>query len=209
MKWWNRLQHLLDARGMTAADLARATRIEVKLIYKYLDGKVENPRGDNLRLIASALMVTEQELRYGASASKFIDLKEIPLLRLNEMGTLDRGQDPLGAWDGVSIVKAHGSLGDGVFGVEIASEDESNAPEIKPGDVVICDPSAPLIPGRFVVSIISKNKAALLRRYKPLGYDLKDGFILLAKNPLFPDITIKDESSGFIVSRVTKHIRDI
>lgn len=208
MKWWERTEQLLRTRGMTPADLARASGVGTKLVYKYLDGKVENPRGDTLKKLADALSTSEQFLRYGVPPSVAIELKRIPLLTLRQIGGLQKGRDPREIWDGVSVVSVPKDVEDQAFGVALDG-DESNSPEIGPRDILILEPNAPRLPGRYVLAIAQKMKRGFIGRYRPARVDSDDEFKVVPGNPDYPPVEIGQGNPGFLVARATKHIREI
>lgn len=205
MQWWTRITQLLSARNMTPADLARVAGIEPKLMYKYLEGKVLNPRGDNLKRIADALDSSEQFLRYGVAV---VELKRIPLLALKDIARLRKSQRPSDVWDGVSYVAAPKDVSDQAFGVAIGG-DESNTPEIGPDDIVICEPEAVKLPGKYVVVVLEKPRRALIGRYQPSRLNQTDKFKIAHDNPHYPTEEIDKKNPGFVVARATKHIRDL
>lgn len=65
MQWHERLQRAMDRAGMKVPEVARATGINQTNIYKYLDGKVEQPRGDTIERLAKAVKTTALWLRTG------------------------------------------------------------------------------------------------------------------------------------------------
>jgi transcriptional regulator with XRE-family HTH domain len=85
LEWYDRARRLMDAGGINAAELARRAGIHEKTIYKYLDGKVDQPRGDTLSRIARVLSVSDQYLRFGEPTSIVTELARVPLLRLADM----------------------------------------------------------------------------------------------------------------------------
>lgn len=205
MAWWNRVNQLLAARGMSAADLARASGIPAKLMYKYLEGKVDNPRGDALKRMADALGTSEQFLRFEVTT---VELKRIPLLSLKDIGRIKKGQPPIDAWDGVTYVAVPKDVSNQAFGVAIAG-DESNSPEIGPNDIVVCEPEAPRLPGKYVLAVFERVGRAVIGRYKPARMGDADNFQILHDNSHYPTDEVDKRNPGFVVARATKHIRDI
>lgn len=209
MEWYDRARRLMDAGGINAAELARRAGIHEKTIYKYLDGKVDQPRGDTLSRIARVLSVSDQYLRFGEPTSIVTELARVPLLRLADMGKLIEGQDPKTAWDGETVVAIpKGELHDGDFAVLI--ETDAGAPEFRPGEVIICSPNAEVTPGRFVVAVSINLKQAFFGRYLPQTIGSPNGgFHLDPPNQDYPDVLINSDNPGFVVARATRHIRHI
>lgn len=199
----------MDARGITAAELARRAGIHEKTIYKYLDGKVDQPRGDTLSRIARVLSVSDQYLRFGEPQSIVTELTRVPLLRLPDMGRLIEGQDPKTVWDGETVVAIpKRELHDGDFAVLI--ETEAGSPEFRPGEMIICSPSAQITPGRYVVAVATNLKQAFFGRYLPQTIGATNGgFQVEPSNPDYPNVLINSDNPGFVVARATRHIRHI
>lgn len=207
MNWWDRVSRLLREKDMRPADLARATGINPKLIYKYLDGKVSKPRGEALRQIAAALGTTEQILLYGSPERDTVQLRRIPLLTIEELGQLGPDQDPREIWDGVTVVAVPEDVDSKAFGVVL--NDESNEPEFSAGEVVICEPQIRYTPGRYVIAVRRDLKRAFFGRYQPTGSDSGRSFRLIPLNEFFPPVDFDPDHPGYVVSRATRHIRKI
>ena len=62
--WSNRLARALSWKGWSQRELARRADLNEQKVYKYLQGKVDQPRGDTLLRLADTLGVTESWLRY-------------------------------------------------------------------------------------------------------------------------------------------------
>lgn len=207
MEWWQRFAKLVETRGLTPERIADATGIPVKSIYGYMKGVVRNPRGDVAQRLAAVFGLTEQELRYGVQF-KIVNLKRIPLLDLNKLGTLNAGESPLSVWDGVSVVSVPAAdVSEQAFGVTLT--DDSGAPTFSNGEIIICDPLADIAPGKMVVAAIERNKTGVFRRYRPGPGFSSDKFSLIAPNPDYPQIDVDVDSPGHVIARATKHIRDI
>lgn len=206
MTWWERINLLIQQKGITAAELARRSGVHEKTIYKYLDGKTNNPRGDTLHRIARTLDVSEVFLRYGEPSRDIIKLTPIPLLTLSRMGKLVQHQSYKTVWDGVSVVSvSEQDLGDGDFGVRI--DNESCSPDISPGDIVICNTEAPVHPGRYIIAIAAGRSH--FGRYRPSDHDPENTFQVHTVNEDYPSVSIGGDNPGFIYARAIRHIRDI
>lgn len=192
---------------MSPAELARKTGINRKSMYKYLEGKVANPRGTVLLRIAGALDMEEEALRFGARARRGLKPRRIPVMPLSVFGTLRKGRDPLDVWNGIDTEAVGDDCKDGDFIVTL--EDDSNAPLFNEGERVICNKEAPIVPGCYVVVTLEKLKASVFRRYRPMGLGDKAPFKLVANNPDYPEIEVGPDNPGFVVARAIKHIRDI
>lgn len=215
MHWSERLKGWLDERGWKAPQLARASGVEVDTLYKWLRGSVESPRKDDLVDVLAVLGRSEIELFHGVQSGRVADLGDIPLLYLNRLGELKRGQKPRELWDGESTVTTTMPVGENAFGLLLDRESglvahtHRDADDFRPGDVVIIEPDKPPVPGRNVLAIDEVAHKALFGRFRPLEVGSKEEFSVLPPNPDHPKVTIDDDRPGFIVGPATKLIRDI
>ena len=208
MNWWTRADQLRRARGLSFAALGRAVGIDRQLCQKHMKGSVQNPRGELLRRYAQALQTTEQFLRYGVPPSSVVELKRIPLLTLKDLGTLKKGQDPHTAWDGVSVVAVPKSVSSEAFGVTLDGE-ESVGGEFSTGSIVICEPAAPPVSGKYVIAVVETEPRALFGKYRPKKLGSQEAFTISPANPDAPNVEINRKEPGFVIARAVKHIRDI
>ena len=208
MQWWERLARVMEARRLSPEVVAERARVNLKSLYGYLKGDVDQPRGNVVKRLAGAVGMTELALRYGNNEpSGVVQLKRIPLLDMNRLGTLKAGEDPLSTWDGTTMVSVPADVPDGAYGVTLL--DAANSPEFSAGDMVICDPTAEVEPGRWVVAVLSDEERARFARFRPLAHGDKRRFRLIHANADFPDIEVSGKVKGFILARVIKHIRDV
>ena len=88
--------------------------------------------------------------------------------------------------------------------------DESNEPEFTKGSMIICDPKAPIIPGKYVVILVPDDQEALFGKFRPMGYKDMKRFKVLRTNPDYPqEIEFGGKVKGLIIARAIKHVRDI
>ena len=207
MEWWNRLGRAMTARNLSAKDVAARARVPLKSLYGYLQGDVANPRGDLLRRLAGAVGMSEQELRYGDGFANVTILKRIPLLDMSKIGSLRVNDDPMTQWDQVSLVQVPVEVPEGCWAIII--NDESCEPDFPKGSMVICDPNAEILPGKYVIAVLTDDKLAVFGRYRPSGYKDARRFTLIRTNPDYPDIEVGTKVKGFLLARATKHVRDI
>lgn len=211
MTWWQRLKEIIERQGITVAALSARTGIPEKTIYGYLRGISENPRGNVVKKLANGVGVSELELRFGDDAKQQlgqVNLPRIPLLDMNKLGTLNRGQPPLEVWDEVSLMyQGRVNLSQEAFGLEI--KDESAMPDIKPGEVIVFDPRAEIIPGKLTLAVLANQKIGVIGRYRPLSVAGSDQFTIVTLNPDYPDVTVNEANPGFVVARAVQHIRKL
>lgn len=208
--WWERLALIIQSRGITPERLADESGIPLKSIYGYLKGVVDNPRGNVIARLAQAAGTTEAYLRYGSNASQThaAVLRKIPLIKLNAFATIQMPNDYMLAWDGVSEVTAPNNLSEQCYAVEIT--DESGGDEFKCGDILICDPVAPIEPGRVVVAVIPSATLAIFGRYRPHSRVKPDaGFTIEHAHKDYTPTVAGADAPGFVVSRAIRHVRNI
>lgn len=207
-KWFDRLRDAIDRAGITPSELARRAGLPPTVVYKYLDGKVENPRADKLRRLARAVGVSEAVLRYGDVPVKTEPLRQLPLLSLASLATLGRGEDAITRWDQVSTVPVpRVQVGARAFAITI--EDNSCAPEFSPerGSIVVVDPDVTPEPGSWVVAVVKSARAAIFRRLRPLGVSQEKGFRLSPTNPDYAAVDAPaDTDDVFVLGRAVLHI---
>jgi transcriptional regulator with XRE-family HTH domain len=198
----------MEVMGLTPADVARRTGIHEKLIYKYLQGLVQQPRGDVLARLARELGTSELYLRHGTSVMKIGAQPEpLPLLPMSSLAQLTRAEDVLGVWDKVSYVSASFAGSSASFVVRV--DNESGLPEFSPGDDILCDPGSPLVPGRLVFAVLVTAQLPVFGRYRPASPANRYPFTIEPVNRAFPPVSFETEADGFILARAVRHIRDI
>lgn len=201
--WWERLAAAMTTRNLSAEMVAQRSGVKLKSLYGYLQGEVDNPRGDTLARLAASVGVSERYLRYGEVETP---LKRVPLISMDRLRALKANDSPLSVWDNVSTTPAPIDVPEDSFGVTIS--DDANAPEFKPGDVVICSPSAAVEPGRYVLAVREED-GPHFGRYRLLEHGRRSRFALVHDNTHWPDVPVDDKHKGFVVARAIKHIRNL
>lgn len=208
MDWNERLALKMRELGWSMRELHRRSGVPYDSIKKYLDGAVAQPRGDIMGKLASAVGVTTLWLQHGLdvrhdSTDTNLGVQRLPIVRLGEVAAVGLSQALTTALASGRTVPAINHMGPRVYAVLI--EDDSNAPVLRPGDYVLCDPDAPPIPGKFVVASVGTQ--ALLRRYREttVGASGKPTIELCPENPNFP--TVGGKAKVVILGRVTHHVR--
>lgn len=205
-QWWDRLDSLMRERGLVPADLARRSGVAKHMIYKYLDGKVENPRGDVLHRLARAVGVPELFLRHGAASVSMSPVQSIPMIKLASLGQLGRGEAPKVAWDGETTVAFSGERHD-LFAFTL--EDDSGLPDFRAGEAIICEPTRAVDPGDYVLVAVTAARKAYFGRYSPASITSADAFRVIPTNALYPSISIGSPDEGYVIARAISHIRSI
>jgi SOS-response transcriptional repressor LexA len=208
MEWWERLGRRMQDQGLKAPEVAKRARVNVKSLYGYLQGLTPQPRGDAVKRLAQAVGLSEIALRHGNDVGQVtVQLKRIPLLSMDKVGTLTPSKDPIDLWDGTAVVSAPIDVSEGSYGMML--RDDANGPDKPAGSIIICDPNAELVPGQWVVAVLTDEKEAHFGRYRPASHGDKKRFTLVRDNDDYPDIEVGTKHKGFVLSRVVKHIRDL
>lgn len=204
-QWSDRLKDwMLEAGGMSAAELSRRSGINYDNVVKYLKGRTAAPRGDVLERLAAIFGRTSVELQYGVAPS--IELAGAPLLKQNKVGTLEATLKSIVSWRGASVaIGQFGDISNKAFAVEI--NDESCAPRIEAGDVVVVDPEQWPAPGDFAVAHVVQMGGGICRKFRPLDAIKKTEFALVATNDDYPQITVSNDNPGEILGRVCQVIK--
>lgn len=208
-KWANTLNAWLEAAGWTVAEYARRVNadkslpeVSVASIRKYLDGLVNNPRGDILDRLAMPFGKTRIELEYNVQIENTAKVSKIPLLTMNEIGTLKTDSGISRDWGGRSVSAYSNDVSEGWFGVIVA--DDACAPAVRRGDTVWCDPEADLEPGALVVASVKGLSVGVCRRYRKTDALAPDAFRLVALNADYPDIENSADKPVTIHGRVVR-----
>ncbi len=129
--WSKRLWRAVNWKGWSQRELARRAGVDEQKVYKYLQGKVDQPRGDTLLRLADCLGVTESWLRYEVGPA----VVNIPVVGRVAAGEsfLPFDDNPLGAgYDEVEFTL------DDADPIAIEVRGESMLPVYRPGDYLLC-----------------------------------------------------------------------
>ena len=208
--WAERLKRLLQDEGWSVAEFHRRVnsmngpQISLSSIHKYLDGKVEKPRGDILERLAAPFGKSELWLLYGDSISNSAKPSLIPLYTLTEIGTLDPVTRTVRASEVKSVVADREDVDAGLVAVKLT--DDSCAPDIKRGSTVFCNviQDDRIEPGSLVVAKVEGLPEGVCRKFRPLDARDQRRFKLIAINPDYPDIEASPEHPAIIFGRVVK-----
>lgn len=213
--WNKRLQERLNAKGWTAAELARQSGLPYDNVMKYLKGRVAAPRGDAMEKLACALGTTSAWLSHGIDAtagipSNVVSNATITFVKVVTMRDVASTGGDVAAVAGLpEKTVALATVSEKSFGVLI--EDNAMSPLINPGDVAIIDPTQPPIPGKYVLALLGSRQPlrAVVRRYRPADADQTADLSLLAENSDFPIERISSDRPGRIVGRVMHIIKQL
>jgi len=216
MTWNERLSTLARERGWGGAELERRSGVDRQLIYKYLRGEIAQPRGDILTRLAEALGTTEAYLRFGPAppikpgtpAELPVEIATIPVVILTKLYMFG-GIDALFVdKDSLPRMAAPEAVGPRAFGVRL--HDDSMAPDLPAGAVVIIDPDQPVTPGRPVAAIVHRPHGhAVVRIWRALdATDLQRGE-LVANNAFYPPIPVHSSEQATILGRAVYVIHSL
>ena len=206
--WWERLEQLREDRGWTVVELARRSGVSKDALHKYLRGDVDQPRAGIVAKLADVFGVTELWLRYGDTIATSTlrltkDWQGLPLCSLRDIG--ERGL-------AVSVRDAieHVAMPDNISpqAIAVRASDNSMAPNVVLGDILVCDPSIPYSPGDIVVATVRGLRDAIIRRYRPLKATGNKAE-LRADNPDFPAISVVVGQNCRVIGRCVKRFHDL
>lgn len=129
--WSKRLWRALGWKGWSQRELARRADIDEQKVYKYLQGKVDQPRGDTMLRLADCLGVTESWLRFNVGPA---------VVRIPVVGRVSNGESFLpvdGNPTNASNEVVDFSLDD-ADPIAIEVRGESMLPVYRPGDYLLC-----------------------------------------------------------------------
>lgn len=129
--WAERLRQAMTWKEWTAGELARRTGIDTARLYKYLQGRVAQPRGDVIERIAEAMGVNELWLRNGIGPQH---------ARLPVVGYVGAGEsfvpyDDLAAGAALDEIDFNIESGDPIA---VQVRGTSMEPVYRPGDYLVC-----------------------------------------------------------------------
>lgn len=197
--WWERLKKAMEARGITPDELATAVNVDRGRIYDYLRGRTKNPRGDVLEQIARAVEVDALYLRHGISSEQTVTLRNIPLLTLRDIASINPVMSLLDIDDkGLKIALP---VENPERCVAVQNDNAANIPDLQPNDILVFDIDAELEPGRYVIAVTPDDGSAHIGVYRPLVHNSTTTFELRFANPDFPSITVDNNRPGRILAR--------
>lgn len=205
--WAKRLRDWMDDAGVNVPELARLSGVQEASLYKYLKGRTAAPRGKILADLAGAFGKTAAELMYGTNVASPVGVVNIPLLTLNELGTIQYEKVISESWGGRVVQVASADLTEAAFAVEIT--DSACSPKIDAGDIVIVEPMRTAEPGGFVAAFVDSMKTGVVRKYRPRHAIRKDDFQLVSTNEDYPVIDVTPDNPGHILGKAVKVIKNL
>lgn len=129
-RWDQRLRRIFKDKGWTAAELSRRSGVDRDSVYKYLSGKVKQPRGETLDDLARALGVAPLWLRAGVGPQRS---------RLQVVGYVGAGElfIPFDDYpDGAGLSEIDLDFGEGDQ-IAVQVRGTSMTPAYRPGDYLV------------------------------------------------------------------------
>lgn len=181
MAWSDRAKEVMEQRGWKIAELARRADVNKEALYKQLQGKAEQPRGETLKRIAAALGVSPIWLRDGEGAP----LTEVPVVGFISAGEAYTPFDDHAKGAGFDTVP----LDFGAYPIAIEVRGTSMLPVYRAGDRLMCDKlegdSVSRAIGRDCVVMTAAGEGYLKRVLKGSRRGL---YTLRSYNPDYADI---------------------
>lgn len=179
--WAERANAALKARGWSKAELARRSGLDTQELYKWLQGKVAQPRGDSIGRLARTLGVNEYWLMYARGPR----ISAAPLVGFVSAGEAFYPIDDLAQGAGLDDVPLDLDVADPIA---IRVRGSSMSPVYRNGDDLFCarvrgaDIDGAI--GRDCV-VQTKDGAGYIKQVRRSG---NSGYILRSYNPAFDDI---------------------
>lgn len=169
-------------------------------VYKYLRGDVEDPGIDVYDALAKPFGRTGLDLELGRLAN-VTNLGRIPLIPMNETGTLLHARRSPEMWSGETVDVSESIYSDQLFAT--IAEDNACAPKIEAGDKLIVDLGAPCAPGDFILAVVAKRENSVVcRKFRPLSSEDDAIFRLVGTNEDFPPFEIRGPEDGAVIGRI-------
>ena len=149
--WSDRLRQAMTWKGWSASELARRTDIPPSRLYKYIHGKVAQPRGDVLKVLAQTMGVNEQWLRNGNGPH----YTRFPVVGYVGAGESFIPYDDLTKGTGLDELDFDVDAGDPIA---VQVRGRSMEPVYRPGDFLVCSREQ----GRDVNSFVGRDCVVLV-----------------------------------------------
>lgn len=214
MAWHIRLQKMVADKGWTVPELARRSGLSEASLYKYMRGDVDKPRGNVMKKLADAFGVEPIWLEHGIDVPKATSQDigayySLHIIKVLSVGDIERARGRIdvasqAAEDAESVSVPNG--GPRTFGIKVP--DDSMAPLISHGDIVIVDPDKPALPGKIVLVLMgSESDRVLIRRFRALTGN--GDAELRPENADFPTERIGKKKPGRVIGRVVNVIKRV
>lgn len=181
--WYQRVNRLLARRGWSQAELARRANEDEQRLYKWLQGRVAQPRGDAILRLAKALGVSPIWLQHGVG-SVYSTLPVVGYVSAGEAWVPFSDHAVGNGYDEVSFTLEED---EDLIAIEVRGT--SMSPVYRPGDRIICNRQS----GNNIHAALGRDCVVLTASgdgyLKRLARGTQPGsFTLRSYNPDFPDL---------------------
>lgn len=199
----SRVREAMEGAKLTAAELARATKVTNAAVGFWLDGQTKSLKGETAALMETATGYRAQWLVSGKGPKKVADQisnispvsarKTVPLISWVQAGSWEEVQDEYQPGEADDWIDAYETQpGESAFALRV-SGDSMTSPypgdlSFPDGTIIIVDPGRASNAGDFVVA---KDVSTQNATFKRLAYDGGRWF-LKPLNPTYPSIEIDD-----------------
>lgn len=214
MDWQQRLLRRIEVLGWKQVELARRANINPDRLYKWLNPdnpkRVRSPRGDALERLAKAVGWKVPELLFGIgledARTEADAAMRLPLYDWEDLGMLDVKGRAKGLKVITDLPRVDDTVGQDAFYTTVP--DDSNAPDIKEGDRVLCDPAKAPTAGKYVIAMVEGHPAPILARYEvKKSKNGKPTVVALApNNTAFETVRVTKMASLRILGRITHRV---
>lgn len=207
MSWHARLKDQMERKGFSAVTLARRAGVPQESVYKYLQGRTHNPRGNVVKKLADALEVSELWIMHGdvVPHQKRLAVSSLQLISLIGWNGGLKEMDSLKELARETIpIPSDAAVGANAFAVRI---DDGAIDRLPVGSIVVVDPERPPEPSRYVLAWSNVLKRAVVRRWRATDYS--GAGQLIADNPDYPPLQMSVAEDGYIVGRVVMLIAEL
>jgi len=141
--WAERLRQAMTWKEWSTGELAGRTGIDAARLYKYLQGRVAQPRGDVIQRLAEAMGLNELWLRDGVGPQR----SRLPVVGYVGAGESFVPYDDLAAGAGLDEIDFDVESGDPIA---VQVRGTSMEPVYRPGDYLVCARRQDLTQNDFV-----------------------------------------------------------
>lgn len=172
---------------------ARLLADKLKVSASYILCLTDNPLGERILDLRSS---------QHARPVPILDLKDAPhakeiLSSAKQSGLLEDSEKCI-------IIDRFNTAPDDANVFAIVVDDASMSPDFNEHDLVVIDTERKIKPGYFVLVYLTEKKQIVLRKYSETDACL---YQLLASNPLWANINIKNSSEAMVIGTVIEHRR--
>lgn len=212
--WHDRLRARLEELCWTVAELSRQSGVNQDNCYRYVDGKVDNPRGDTLKKIANAIGVSVEWLRFGIDTPPIEKPNfnigktyQAPLVSWGDLeGAILSDRKLRSAWDGVSSLTVPFTPAPDLLFCEIT--DQTNLGRFNPHDFIGFRESVAPQAGNWVIVYVYALRRFVIGRYAVLEQTGSGDEVIAIEpeNPAEGRVRLNSPTEYRYIGKATHHI---